>query len=226
MYNANRTNIPSRPRAVLNEAKVIEIYKLRQSIDRYRLQPSRSAALASYFNVSPKAIRDIWNRRTWANETRHLWTEDERPTPRSNKKAVFPQCQHASCTKGQFTDLSLNVDKNCQAQPSTLSSPAIFHEFYNARQSMYTPQDSAVPPSNYHENFRQLVIPQPSTTFGHPTQPSPNPGPNLDYAQYLCFAPVPSKLSVTVEPQLTPHEEMASDAASFNDPFHDDWLHW
>ena len=188
MYNANPTNIPSRPRAVLNEAKAIEIYKLRQSIDRYRLQPSRSAALASYFNVSPKAIRDIWNRRTWANETRHLWTEDERPTPRSNKKAVFPQCQHASCTKGQFTDLSVNVNKNYQTQPSTLPSSAIFHQFYDARQSTYTPQDSA--------------------------------------AQYLCFAPVPSKLSVTVEPQLTPHEEMASDAASFNDPFHDDWLHW
>jgi hypothetical protein len=29
------------------------------------------------FNVSPKTIRDIWNRRTWATETRHLWKDGE-----------------------------------------------------------------------------------------------------------------------------------------------------
>jgi hypothetical protein len=28
-------------------------------------------------DVSPKAIRDIWNRRTWAAETQHLWGEGE-----------------------------------------------------------------------------------------------------------------------------------------------------
>ena len=27
--------------------------------------------------MSPKAIRDIWNRRTWTQETRHLWIEGE-----------------------------------------------------------------------------------------------------------------------------------------------------
>jgi hypothetical protein len=29
------------------------------------------------YNVSPKSIRDILNRRTWTKETRHLWAQDQ-----------------------------------------------------------------------------------------------------------------------------------------------------
>ena len=36
-----------------------------------------ATVLARQFNVSPKAVRDIWNRRTWVPETRHLWTKGE-----------------------------------------------------------------------------------------------------------------------------------------------------
>jgi hypothetical protein len=78
-----------RPRAVLSLAQVIEIYQYRKSPHRERqcCDPllGRSVAVAKKFNVSPKTIRDIWNRRSWAQETRHLWTNDERRMIRFRK---------------------------------------------------------------------------------------------------------------------------------------------
>ncbi|EKX36357.1 hypothetical protein GUITHDRAFT_117466 [Guillardia theta CCMP2712] len=37
-----------------------------------------SAFVASKYGTSPKTVRDIWSRRTWADATRPLWTEEER----------------------------------------------------------------------------------------------------------------------------------------------------
>ncbi len=74
------------PRSVLNHQQAIEIFKLG------KLKPKtdtgvglrflgkfdgNSSVLAKLYGVSPKAIRDIWNRRTWTEQTRHLWAGDE-----------------------------------------------------------------------------------------------------------------------------------------------------
>jgi hypothetical protein len=40
---------------------------------------------AKKYNVSPKTIRDILNRRTWTKETRHLWAQDEQASIRTPK---------------------------------------------------------------------------------------------------------------------------------------------
>ncbi len=73
---------------VLNETAAIEIYRCKLN---FRLPDSfksslqtvqtrakgQSAQVADRFGVSPKTIRDIWNRRTWATTTAHLWSQDE-----------------------------------------------------------------------------------------------------------------------------------------------------
>mmetsp|Transcript_22077 Transcript_22077/g.55349 ORF Transcript_22077/g.55349 Transcript_22077/m.55349 type:complete len:318 (+) Transcript_22077:87-1040(+) len=43
--------------------------------------------LASVYDVSPKTIRDIWNRKSWVKATRPLWTEEEKKdhVPRSHR---------------------------------------------------------------------------------------------------------------------------------------------
>ena len=38
-----------------------------------------SSEVARMFNVSPKTVRAIWNRRTWMRETKRLWTDQEGP---------------------------------------------------------------------------------------------------------------------------------------------------
>jgi len=48
-----------------------------QAIDIFRQQTTKTAAtaalLAMQYGISPKSIRDIWTKRSWANETRPYW---------------------------------------------------------------------------------------------------------------------------------------------------------
>jgi hypothetical protein len=81
------------PRAILSEEQVVEIYQYQWTKpNRFNYDPlltGRASAVAIKYNVSPKAIRDIWNRRTWKAETRHLWLADETPRDRGNQKSIF-----------------------------------------------------------------------------------------------------------------------------------------
>ncbi len=43
----------------------------------------RSDNVSSIFQVSPKTIRDIWNRRTWQHATSHLWIIEEEQYPQT-----------------------------------------------------------------------------------------------------------------------------------------------
>lgn len=78
------------PRALLTEQQAVEIYKYRNAKDRRQAHlffshlVGKSSVLAMKYNISPKAVRDIWNRRTWTQETRHLWTADEMPMLQRN----------------------------------------------------------------------------------------------------------------------------------------------
>ena len=79
-----------RPRALLTEQQAVEIYKYRRATDHsqsdsyYSHLVGKSSDVAVKYNISPKAVRDIWNRRTWIQETRHLWAADEIPRLRRN----------------------------------------------------------------------------------------------------------------------------------------------
>ena len=58
----------------LTESQAVEIYMLKMSIavDSQRLRGA-SPPIAVRFGVSSRTIRDIWNRKTWAFATKHLW---------------------------------------------------------------------------------------------------------------------------------------------------------
>jgi hypothetical protein len=59
--------VPERVR--LSPDQAIYIFQLRST------KTSRTAALLSAkFGITPKAIRDIWTRRSWADDTRPFWT--------------------------------------------------------------------------------------------------------------------------------------------------------
>jgi hypothetical protein len=71
-----------RKRAVLTNQQAAEIFQLRLSFGildstRQHLFTSRSAQVSKMYGVSPKAVRDIWNMRTWRHATKHLWTEQD-----------------------------------------------------------------------------------------------------------------------------------------------------
>lgn len=79
LANDDDTAARFRPRALLTKADAIEIYQSRPVKSSVKcLHHGRTVtSLSKRFNISPKAIRDIWNRRTWVPETQHLWSEGE-----------------------------------------------------------------------------------------------------------------------------------------------------
>jgi hypothetical protein len=71
-----------RKRAVLTDQQAAEIFKLRLAFgafdsSRQHLFTSRSAQVSKLYGVSPKAVRDIWNMRTWRHATKKLWTDQD-----------------------------------------------------------------------------------------------------------------------------------------------------
>ena len=79
-------------RALLTDDQAAEIFNLRvtvgqdTSIAQHRFFTSRSIAVSQMYGVSPKAVRDIWNKRTWRHATRSLWTEDDAAQRTNNAK--------------------------------------------------------------------------------------------------------------------------------------------
>ena len=87
---SQKDNSRLHPRAVLSESQAIEIYQLRPKRSGKSKSYGNTIMLARKHSVSCKTIRDIWNRRTWIEHTRHLWTEDEKALVRK-KKAAAPK---------------------------------------------------------------------------------------------------------------------------------------
>ena len=67
---------PKSDAMVLSKIQACEIYKWKHSL-QLKSANCKSILLASRYNVSPKTIRDIWNRRTWVVATRSLWSPSE-----------------------------------------------------------------------------------------------------------------------------------------------------
>jgi hypothetical protein len=88
-HKAPTNNPRFRPRAILTEAEAVEIYQCQRTKPmRFRFDPAltgKTSAVAKKYNVSPKAVRDIWNRRTWTMETQHLWSDFDKPMVRGSK---------------------------------------------------------------------------------------------------------------------------------------------
>jgi hypothetical protein len=68
---------------ILTEEQAVEIYQIKLTLNEegnilaknWRSRSS-SAPVARHYQVSPKTIRDIWNRITWKYATSHLWPRD------------------------------------------------------------------------------------------------------------------------------------------------------
>ena len=71
-----RTPSPIRPAvsAVLDEDKAVKIYRAKAS---RTARDSTSAALATEYGITMKAVRDIWNLRTWRWETMPFWSRQD-----------------------------------------------------------------------------------------------------------------------------------------------------
>ena len=60
---------PQVRRARLSPHQAIRIFMLRRTKTKYT-----AAMLAAKYGITPKAIRDIWTRKSWVRDTRPYWT--------------------------------------------------------------------------------------------------------------------------------------------------------
>lgn len=65
----------TRGMCILTAAEATAIFKARA--ERWGKQDGLAAKLATEYAITPKAVRDIWNLRTWADTTRALWTASD-----------------------------------------------------------------------------------------------------------------------------------------------------
>lgn len=61
---------------LLTQEQAIEIYKVRPMDSSPNTRPT-SIEVAEQYGVSPKTVRDVWNRKTWVKVTRPLWAPAE-----------------------------------------------------------------------------------------------------------------------------------------------------
>lgn len=66
---------------ILSKQQALDIYSMRTadttSDPALKAVAGKSSMVAEMYGVSPKTIRDIWNRKTWAQVTRTMWTQEE-----------------------------------------------------------------------------------------------------------------------------------------------------
>ncbi|EKX31074.1 hypothetical protein GUITHDRAFT_122722 [Guillardia theta CCMP2712] len=105
----NRQGNDSKPRNVINDELALYIFACRP-IEKAKPIVS-SSILALRFGITPKAIRDIWRRRTWVRATLQDWTVKERETYEgdeicegclytvSGEKTICNECQKIKRTR-------------------------------------------------------------------------------------------------------------------------------
>jgi hypothetical protein len=192
------------PRALLAAKQAMEIYG-----DRIPSFRGKIAMQAKKYNVSPKTIRDILNRRTWAKETRHLWAQDEQASIRAPKTKISPGPVRASSM--YYTDGAAH------RASSSLADAHLSYQSPDDRESLTEAQWAELSNSkqNDHQILSSAVTTPPFPTNLHlapPAEPMPHQfKPDLYDAAWppaLFFLP----------------EECRSGTS--DDPFHFDWPNW
>jgi len=70
MASAHKSVNASKGRAILNEAQAVQIFQAK--VDAFMQPRPSSKKIGALFGISEKAVRDIWNGRTWRSETCHM----------------------------------------------------------------------------------------------------------------------------------------------------------
>jgi hypothetical protein len=115
-----------RRKVVLTDEKAAEIYVYKLATLRSGLSKPKnysqvflhtespkikgqSTLVAQQYAVSPKTIRDIWNRKTWANATRHLWSSETVVLNQYQPTQQFHQALHLISNKVAVMSILLDI---------------------------------------------------------------------------------------------------------------------
>jgi hypothetical protein len=213
MWASAGKGVICRPRAILEAMDAIEIYK-HKYLDGFDIDPliaGNATKVAEMFNVSPKTIRDIWNRRTWIPETQHLWMADDKPSIRKRRSgsSIKVGGEVGACqfkTGGVVQLLSTAEKVSCKRRHSELEYWSTFPDTrFESRQDI----------------GRQLKLERKRQNSGESLEMKYQLHNGTDFSlggsiqEISCGPPIQSSCSSSVIGDL-----------SGIDPFHFDWPYW
>ena len=110
-----------KPRAKLTQSEAIAIFSLRNT-------SSSATAVGCAYNISKKAVRDVWKARTWAKETWHLdmtralhLKRVGRPAGRKDSKPrkIKASLSQISQASNGLSQSARSIDANTAGRPCT-----------------------------------------------------------------------------------------------------------
>eukprot|EP00960_Hanusia_phi_P043482 756069-Hanusia_phi.AAC.4 len=128
-------------KVVITEDIALEIFAKRKNSYILKQRCAHSSDVAAQHGVSPKSVRDVWDRRTWAKATMPLWTEvevedyekrnkrppgrplgkaDTRPRKPRSKKVTNPEDIRNKC---KITSLKKKPERRFREKNSRASWP-------------------------------------------------------------------------------------------------------
>ena len=200
--------LEQKSRSVLTVPQVLQIFKLKKhshsGVPTLKSEVT-AACVGRQFNVSPKAIRDIWIGRTWYRVTHHLEPTREDTEERLAKRPGRPRGakdrKPRARTFQKLPILGSQQRRKSERSIQIRTDPFGFMQPVLPLASANTPDSQTLahilhvyPPLPSH----QAVVATPSTG----TAPAPGQS----------FQPA--------------FDDTPAVGLDFGDPFHDDWKHW
>ena len=204
------------PRAILTGEQAIEIYQYQRTRPmRFKFDATltgKASAVAEKYHISPKTVRDIWNRRTWTTETQHLWSTDEIPKIRKDNRSKLA---HANSLESTSTDTTVTIRTPCASLDCRCSWNTAGHTEQFTSQTFC----SVVPNmASYHIHHGDVVVD--TSFFGGRTL-------SVHTVDSAC-----SSFDIEESPQDLGFDDTEEGWAllgcleATDDPFHADWPHW
>ena len=153
----------------ISQAEAVIIFLAGSRHGSYGSRGKLSDRLSKEFGITPKAVRDIWNLRTWARDTRPHWTPlDEETFTKNKSRAVF-----RNSTRKPTRQTSHNISK-CTSIKRHRSKPDFHMPTYSSRldgewmiDPSFIAQDFKVVLMEWHDIVRHAYSPlQPVTCSG------------------------------------------------------------
>ena len=229
-----------RPRALLTEQEAVEIYLYRKAASirpgkNDALLFGKSSAVATFYNISPKAVRDIWNRRTWIEETRHLWACGEKPMIRTNMRCKLLKCQRNSSDSSDASGSHFNKLRPSSPSSIVLDADAWMSPWKESC-SIYTNDRQTI---NHFYHLQATLQSENTESCSADTWSSDHAAGNFASAQHLAKFPFCSITPSCPQSAVLQSESEQTEEGSFSaewgegplsgetaDPFFFDWPHW
>ena len=198
-----KTPIPKRRGVVLNEKLAVEIYMCKPILSRTK---GMSVPLSRFYNISPKAVRDIWNHKTWSRATCKLLSENQ---ARKNRIHLVN-----SCLSPNF-----NIVSNLQKEENSLLLPLFCNRYFDKLdQKLHrTPAFN----ESCLEN-EDVKLAEPANRLCSPHSDHQHSRDIESFHSCQCEVDLEHDKHFGVDDGMIP----AKNSILYNDPFHFDWPFW